>query len=444
MIKRKRESTDLSGDSILDMLDELSELIYVVDLDTYDVLFINRPGKLSLGIQEATHLKCYEAIHGQSQKCDFCVNHLLTEHTFYNWEHYNRITRRYYLLKDKKIDWYGRKAKIQIAFDITDKEEEKQRLVHYLEAENLVTECAKEFYEMGDTAGAIQQILKKIGLFWEAGRVYLYQTEEPEAGMTHEWKSEEFSWKDRIQDYMSFFQRHWDHYFIGHPFVSIQDVKKLKISRPGAYQTLKELNIWSIFVLPLRIGNHLLGFLGMENYDIQKVSNVYGPLNSIAYFASYALRTNSLTRKLEKMSYTDLLTDTWNRNRFLRDQKEISLNCAAPVGIVFIDINDMKQINDQYGHKQGDFVLADLPNRIRDIFQEAQLYRVGGDEFIVICEGTDEKEFHEKVKMLKSLSQSQLGYTFSVGSDWAVRCDDIQKMMIAADQRMYMDKKQIR
>lgn len=445
MKTNQRRNTWLSSARVEELLDELSELIYVVDLVSYDILFINRPGKLLLGIQDTSHLKCYKAIHGKEEICDFCPNHLLTEHEFYNWEHYNCVTQRYYLLKDKIVNWEGRRVKIQVAFDITDKEEEKQRLVNYLGAENLVTECARILCNM-QTDGlehTIQQVLEKIGSFWGAECVYLFQTEEPKEGMAYEWKSADLSWKERIHAYMPLFLKHWKHYFIDNSFVKIENRKEIEGSRPGACQMLEELKINSVFVLPLRIGNHLMGFIGMDNYNTQKVSNIFGTLNSISYFTAYALRVASLTNKLKKMSYTDLLTDTWNHNGFLRDQEAFNLNHTDPVGVVFIDINEMKQINDQYGHTQGDRVLVDLPKKVRDIFREASLYRVGGDEFIAVCEGMAECEFRKKVQRLKVLCRSQPDYTFSVGEDWTARCGNIQSMIIAADQRMYQDKKRI-
>ena len=439
----ERRNTWLSSKRVEELLNELSELIYVVDLDSYDILFINRPGKILLNIQDTSPLKCYKAIYGKEEICDFCPNHLLSEHEFYSWEHYNCVSQRYYLLKDKIVNWYGRRVKIQIAFDITDKEEERQRLLNYLGAENLVTECAKALCDRqaDGMEHTIQEVLEKIGSFWEAECVYLFQTEEPGAGMAHERTSTGLSWKERIHAYMPLFLKHWENYFINNSSVNIQNINEIEVSRPEAYQMLKELKVNSVFVLPMRIGSHLMGFIGMENYNTQKVSNIFGTLNSISYFAAYALRVDSLTEKLKKMSYTDSLTDTWNHNGFLRDQKEFNLKHMDPVGVVFIDINEMKRINDQYGHTQGDKVLVDLPKKVRDIFREASLYRVGGDEFIAVCEGITECEFRKKVHRLKSLCRSQADYTFAVGEDWTDKCDNIQSMIITADQRMYRDKK---
>ena len=158
----------------------------------------------------------------------------------------------------------------------------------------LVSECARELYgiRFGETGHTIQQVLGKIGTCWDADCVYLFQSGNPAAGMVHEWKAAEHSWKERIEAYMPLFMKHWNRYFIDHSFVEIQDVRKIKDSRPEAYRMLRALGIDSIIVLPLWDGNHLMGFMGMENYDIRKGLNGFGTMEVIAGFVACALRVD--------------------------------------------------------------------------------------------------------------------------------------------------------
>lgn len=159
------------------------------------------------------------------------------------------------------------------------------------ETGNLVTDCARELcgIRTGETGHAIRQVLEKIGTYWEADCAYLFQTEEPAAGMVHEWKAAEHSWEERIEAYMPLFLQDWDCYFINHSFVDIQDIRQIADSRPEAYQMLRALGIDSIIVLPLRTGNHLMGFMGMENYDTQKGLDGFRTMEVIADFVAYAL-----------------------------------------------------------------------------------------------------------------------------------------------------------
>lgn len=109
--------------AVFQIIDEMSELIYVVDPATYDLLYMNRSGLETFGLQDIKGRKCYDVLHGNSSPCEFCTNSFLTENAFYTWELTNQKLQRHFLLKDKLIDWDGREAKMEIAFDITAKEE---------------------------------------------------------------------------------------------------------------------------------------------------------------------------------------------------------------------------------------------------------------------------------------------------------------------------------
>ena len=69
--------------------DELNELIYVADTETYELLYLNRRGLQVFGLKDPEQIKgrkCYEVLQGRQEPCDFCNNHLLSADTYLEWE----------------------------------------------------------------------------------------------------------------------------------------------------------------------------------------------------------------------------------------------------------------------------------------------------------------------------------------------------------------------
>jgi diguanylate cyclase (GGDEF)-like protein/PAS domain S-box-containing protein len=157
--------------------------------------------------------------------------------------------------------------------------------------------------------------------------------------------------------------------------------------------------------------------------------------------------------ELARQAVTDPLTGLGNRQAFLdsvQNQREVER--AASVGIVFIDLDGFKQINDAYGHAVGDAVLIQVAQRIAQIaLAPDSVYRLGGDEFVVL---STEAEAEEHVAELANRLRGALSGSYdtgatpftlsaSVGSTWGPT-DDIQQLLRDADAHMYRHKAQRR
>lgn len=101
------------------ILNAIDEIIYVADVQTYDMLYMNNNCIAVTGCPDYHDKKCYDILHKRTDPCPFCTNHLLNKDTFYTWEHSNTHLGRCYFLKDKLIDWEGRLARIEFAIDVS-------------------------------------------------------------------------------------------------------------------------------------------------------------------------------------------------------------------------------------------------------------------------------------------------------------------------------------
>ncbi|MBQ6060830.1 MAG: GGDEF domain-containing protein [Clostridia bacterium] len=108
--------------------------------------------------------------------------------------------------------------------------------------------------------------------------------------------------------------------------------------------------------------------------------------------------------KLEDRAYLDTLTGLRNRTAYY-DYNDV-LNKKEDAGdadfsIIMIDINFLKRMNDTYGHEQGNLYLQHAADLIRKVFGEEHVYRIGGDEFVVILEGKAQEGAEERIRAFK-------------------------------------------
>ncbi|WP_417089791.1 diguanylate cyclase domain-containing protein [Eubacterium maltosivorans] len=421
-------------------LDELPELMYVADLENYDLLFINKAGKDTFNFKATEGKKCYELLQGLDAPCPFCSTPKLKPEEYYNWEHTNPITGRHYLLKDRLIEWEGRPARFELAFDLTEAVREKQNLKNMLETEQVIVECIRDLYQNHDLNQAIPLFLERIGKFLRADRSYIFDLRGELLKNTYEWcaegiKSEQGDLQSIPKDYFG----RWLRVFDDHECMVIDDCEALKTSEPREYEVLSAQNIKRLVTVPLEQDGELYACIGVDNPPPELLQNAASILQTLRYFLMLAIRRTEDEAELTKLSYYDTLTSFYNRNRYIQDLETFS-DYESSVGIVFLDMNGLKEVNDQYGHGSGDRLLVECARRIREGFGESNFYRVGGDEFVVIDLGDTETGFSDRVERLRACFGQDSRVSVAIGAYWTSCGADIDAAVTEADERMYLDK----
>lgn len=126
------------------------------------------------------------------------------------------------------------------------------------------------------------------------------------------------------------------------------------------------------------------------------------------YITSLEKTTNDLisarehAEQMERIANIDALTRVRNKRAY--DIEVVRLNeNTQPYGIVMIDLNNLKEINDTYGHEKGDVSIIRLCQIICRVFKHSPVYRIGGDEFVVLLENDD---FLNRASLIGALSDA--------------------------------------
>jgi len=418
----------------LSLLNEISELVYVSDPETYELLFVNQTGCQTL----------HEILQGKTSPCEFCTNDRLCDDNFYTWEFTNPSIGRHFLLKDKIIQWRGKTARMEIAFDITERELQKQELKNMLDVQTLITNCVRMLYAVDDLDQTINAVLTQIGEFLVSDRAYVFEIKDELMNNTHEWTAPGISPQlEKLQQLDLSLISDWLPFFEKNDCIIIDDVEQLQKTNPAAYATLHAQEITSLIAAPIFLDNKLAGYIGIDNYDSEKIKNSSYLLLSMSIFLSYAIRHRNHVDMLHRLSYHDLLTNALNRNAFMDVLSQFRPGQYASAGIIYIDINGMKEINDFYGHHQGDKILITTVAKVFNLFKPDELFRIGGDEFVIITYDLTETDFYEKFNLLRNIfcEKTNLPFSIATGSCWVKSPSDLNSLLQQADSAMYTDKK---
>ena len=162
------------------------------------------------------------------------------------------------------------------------------------------------------------------------------------------------------------------------------------------------------------------------------------------------MRRRDETLLLEKLAYKDFLTGGFNRTAYERDVQTY-LDTQKSFRLILLDLNELKHINDTYGHNQGDEAIRLVFNAMKTGFVQGKNYRIGGDEFAVLIEDVDAIRFKDCLDNFQSiLNETTKDFLYpilvAVGSDvyhygdW----DNYSRFYHHVDQKMYLHKKKIK
>lgn len=429
-------------DELLEFFEELDEMVYVSDMESYDLIYMNRKLRDSLNlscIEDYRGKKCYEILQGCSGPCRFCTNSALKEHKFVSWVHNNPVLKKRFLIKDSVIMLNDKQYRIEIAIDVNE-EEKYGESYYYTRSETLLNECLKCFFSAADPEDALNMVLQYIGKTFSCDRVYIFEFGEEATDNTYEWCADGVEpQKDILQKVPLESIDWWIDLFENNELVTIRDMESIRTEHPSAYSILKPQKIDRLVVGSIIMEKRISGLIGVDNPKEDMMSMLTYLIKVIGYFVSSLLKRRDLLAHLQQLSFRDALTGAYNRNALYEHSGEF--NKAKTLGIIYCDITGLKQINDLFGHIEGDRTIQQCYEVLKKGLNQGRIYRTGGDEFLAVFQNFGREEFAaEFYKLRQDIHKSC--YHIASGFVWTDQpTENLDTLISQADKMMYEDKR---
>jgi diguanylate cyclase (GGDEF)-like protein/PAS domain S-box-containing protein len=344
--KLAAETLEKSYSSLQAVVDSIDAVVYAADMETHEVLLINKYTRETFG--DILGEKCWETLQrGQTGPCSFCSNNRLvgadgTLLDTYVWEIQNTVNSRWYECRDKAIRWVdGRTVRIEIATDIT----EGKKL------QSLISQGKKEWEETFDSIN--------------------------EAITIHD------------RDFTVIRANKTAEKMLGLPFLKLLGQKCYRLyhgldSPPKGCASCQILKTGVPATIE-KFEPHLNKFIEIKAFPLFDEDH---QIIKVVHVTQDITERKRMEERLHVLSMTDELTGLYNRRGFFalaEQQLRIAKRQKKGIFLLCADLDNLKGINDRYGHKTGDIALIETAHILKDSFRESDIIaRIGGDEFVVL------------------------------------------------------------
>lgn len=429
---------------VWEFFENLNEIVYVTDIDTNELVYMNKKGRWLCeieNVEELAGMKCHEILQGGAAPCVMCNNEQLNAGEFIEWRYFNPIYKKNYIIKDTLVEDGGRRYRMEIAIDIG--QEIDENVQDYIDNETMLNEALKVALGAATPEDSIQSLLEFLGRSLKSERCYIFEGEVGgEYGNTYEWCAAGVEPQiDNLRQLDFDVVKIWIERFQYNENVIIRNLEDIKESDPAMYDCLKPQDITRLATCKLEDGGKIIGFYGVDNPPEKMLENIATMLQIMGHFITMLIRRRDMYKRLEKLSYYDRLTGLGNRHGM--DAYIARMDKKASSSVVYCDLMGLKRINDNLGHHAGDELLLGAAGSLKRAFPGSALFRIGGDEFLVLGSGMSEDELKEKIEFLKK-DMTENSNVMAIGYVWRNDgSEDVDKLISEADELMYTDKRRL-
>lgn len=307
-----------------------------------------------------------------------------------------------------------------------------------LEISTTLNKCVSELMGISDIHESIYNLLGIVNGYFDGDRSYTFDIDYDKnvVNNTDEYFVDGITSQiDNLQNIPLSVISEWMVYFKQNKPYYISNLNQEKGTE--SYDVLDAQDIDRLLAVPLIKDDTVIGFLGVDNP--RKHCDDATLLSSIQYFITETVYMKKQQENLEYLSYRDILTGMYNRNKYMDVLDEYQDRKINDAGVAFFDLNGLKKINDKKGHKAGDAYICLAAGTLVKKFPE-NAYRIGGDEFVIIMPDVNKNIFEREILKLQDEIQNK-GVSISMGYLWRESVTNVIEMLNEADKLMYEKKK---
>lgn len=316
-----------------------------------------------------------------------------------------------------------------------------------LSVEKKLLDCIENLVMNDDFTAAVNSGLTTILEYYDADRTYIFEFQWKENltrntyeicrdGISPQIENLQTVPVDVVARWVDSFEDQEQNTII---FIGDVDALKDDPTHRLEYDCLHPQGIKSLIAVPIFINGKLHGFLGIDNP--RSHMDALTLLTQLTYIIANELQKRLLTEALTKKSYQDPLTGL--NNRLAYDEMLDHLRGKEfPVGVGFLAINGMKWINDTLGHDMGNKVIQKICTILNEHIEQQYIYRISGDEFVMIWPDVDYKVFMSAAKKLEAAlfdekNIASFGFVWGKEEDTGIAVRKAEKAMQTAKNKFY-------
>ena len=316
-----------------------------------------------------------------------------------------------------------------------------------LSVEKKLLDCIENLVMNDDFTAAVNSGLTTILEYYDADRTYIFEFQWKENltrntyeicrdGISPQIENLQTVPVDVVARWVDSFEDQEQNTII---FIGDVDALKDDPTHRLEYDCLHPQGIKSLIAVPIFINGKLHGFLGIDNP--RSHMDALTLLTQLTYIIANELQKRLLTDALTNKSYQDPLTGL--NNRLAYDEMLDHLRGKEfPVGVGFLDINGLKWINDTLGHDMGNKVIQKICTILNEHIEQQYIYRISGDEFVMIWPDVDYKVFMSAAKKLEAAlfaekNIASFGFVWGKEEDTGIAVRKAEKAMQTAKNKFY-------
>ena len=309
-----------------------------------------------------------------------------------------------------------------------------------LNVSNTLIQCVRILSNSADQKRSIDEILQIICEFYQAQRCYVLDLDMDNKKTNGIYEYGKQYDDIHVENMVRLCLEHMDlvnQFFENQKSYYIDDVtNEISVASP-IYSSFIQQKIHSIIVVPFMDDKQINGVFAVDNPKQNYYQKDF--LESLCFFIKTAMAREKEKAKLKNLSYVDSLTYAQNRNHFNEYIEQNRNKELHSLGVIYLDLNGLKEVNDKMGHIAGDTLIITASYVLQEIFLDNS-YRVGGDEFVVIEQDVSELLFFDQYSKLLN-RMKELEISVATGCVWKEACINLSEILQEADQKMYEDKK---
>lgn len=424
----------------LSLFNLLENYIYIYKIDIFtkekEILFINKKIKETLNISKEND------IFKKNIPLDkFLKDYTSKEEDLNTDNEYIEYMKRKYLVTRSSSIYNNQDVVLCICNDVTEGKtfDEKPKI---LKANDLLIESIKALKKDDEISTNIYKIISMIGNFYSAEKTYIYEnlSDYKEKGAVYQWvnssKSKDYLTGENIINEIE----NWNKFIENETVLLIDNIDILKNKWEEKYIELKQKNTKNLVVSGMKFLGKPLGLIYLENVNEIKDFKEYTLLSSLLNFILNEIKRKKISQKLNFLSYHDFNTGLFNRVKYMHYLENSKFLNIKSIGIAIIDINGLNQINTNMGTDFGNNVILELSKTLKKFFRLIDIYRIGGDDFAIICENISKEDFYKKINSINKYFIELRENSISIGYIWKDKDINIKDLVHIAYDFMYTAK----